>query len=416
VKKADIISVFLLSLIIVTAISLVYTGSTQTIASIQRQTKADELLQEKLAMRKAERDKTIRQNKKWAEKDKKLKEELKEYYVPLPVCKPHKPEPPEVKGIYVTGNMAGSTDHFNHLVDLLDSSELNTMVIDVKDDNGLMTYKSNIQIINDVEANSDVRIKDIHSFMNNLDGHNIYPIARIVTFKDRNLSAHRSDLSIQKKTGGIWRDHKGISWVNPYDKRVWDYDIAVAKEAALNGFKEIQFDYVRFPENGARVDAEAFFPGKDRKSKEDCIADFLTYAREQLKDYNVIISADVFGLTTSVSDDMDIGQSWKKISPEVEYISPMIYPSHYTAGNYGFSNPNAHPYEVVDGAVKDALKKDKNIKKSAVIRPWIQDFSLGQPRYSGQDVLKQIKALKNNGINGYLLWNAGNKYSEDVLR
>ena len=272
------------------------------------------------------------------------------------------------------------------------------MVIDVKDDNGLMTYKSNIQIINDVEANSDVRIKDIHSFMNNLDGHNIYPIARIVTFKDRNLSAHRSDLSIQKKTGGIWRDHKGISWVNPYDKRVWDYDIAVAKEAALNGFKEIQFDYVRFPENGARVDAEAFFPGKDRKSKEDCIADFLTYAREQLKDYNVIISADVFGLTTSVSDDMDIGQSWKKISPEVEYISPMIYPSHYTAGNYGFSNPNAHPYEVVDGAVKDALKKDKNIKKSAVIRPWIQDFSLGQPRYSGQDVLKQIKALKNNGI------------------
>ncbi len=415
-KRSGIIITILILLAIVSGIFFFYRENSSTAASIKNQLSSKELLQEKLDIQKTGRDETIRRNKELAEKDKALKEELKEYYVPLPEKKPQKPDPPVVKGIYVTGNIAGSKEHFEHLVDLLDNSDLNTMVIDVKDDNGLMSYKSGIQIVNEVDANKYVRIKDVHAFMNTLTSHNIYPIARIVTFKDRNLSEHRPDLSIRKKAGGIWRDRKGVSWVNPYDKRVWDYDIAIAKEAALNGFKEIQFDYVRFPENGARVDAEAFFPGQDGKSKEDCIADFLSYAREQLKGYNVIISADVFGLTTSVSDDMGIGQKWEKISPIVDYISPMIYPSHYYAGNYGFSNPNAHPYEVVDKAVKDAFKKDEGAEKSAVIRPWIQDFSLGTPRYTGEDLLKQVKALNDNGIKEYMLWNAGNKYSEDVLR
>lgn len=415
-KKTGIIGVLIILLVIISGILFLIKDNLSTEAYMDSKSSYNELLQEKLAMHKIERDETIQKIKEWDEKDKALKEKLKEYYVPLPMEKPKNPNPPVVKGIYVTGNIAGSTSHLEHLIDLLDNSELNTMVIDVKDDNGLMSYKSNIQIVNNVEANRYVRIRDIHSFMNTLEQHNIYPIARIVTFKDRNLSEHRPDLSIQKKTGGIWHDRKGVSWVNPYDKRVWDYDIAIAKEAALNGFKEIQFDYVRFPENGARVDAEAFFPGQNGKSKEDCIAEFLTYAKEQLKDYNVIISADVFGLTTSVEDDMNIGQKWEKISPVVDYISPMIYPSHYYTGNYGFDNPNAHPYEVVDKAIKDAFKKNNSLEKGAIIRPWIQDFTLGQPKYTGEDVLKQIKALNDNGIEGYMLWNAGNKYSEDILR
>lgn len=414
-KRSGIISLLFISLLIVSGMFFLSKDKSPTSAYMDSQSSYNELLQEKLAIRKAERGETLQKIKEWNEKDSALKEELKEYYVPLPKNEPLNPNPPVVKGIYVTGNIAGSNVHFEHLIDLLDKSELNAMVIDVKDDNGLMSYRSNIQAVNDVEANKYVRIRDINSFMNTLEDHQIYPIARIVTFKDKNLSEHRPDLSIQKKSGGIWRDRKGVSWVNPYDKRVWDYNIAIAKEAALNGFKEIQFDYVRFPENGTRVDAEAFFPGQNGKTKEDCIAEFLSYAREQLRDYNVIISADVFGLTTSVEDDMNIGQKWEKISPVVDYISPMIYPSHYYAGNYGFDNPNAHPYEVVDRAIKDALKKNEGLEKKAVIRPWIQDFTLGKPKYTGEDVLKQIKALNDNGIEGYMLWNAGNKYSEDVL-
>ncbi|WP_203227591.1 putative glycoside hydrolase [Calorimonas adulescens] len=413
-KITGILMVILFSLIL--AVLFLLKGYSKTGAYENNLPSYQELVDEKLVIHKADRDEALKKLNEWKENDKILREKLKEYYVPLPKEETPKPNPPIVKGIYVTGDIAGSKKNIEHLVDLLDNSELNTMVIDVKDDNGLMTYKSNIQIVNDVDANRYVRINDIQSFIKNLQEHNIYPIARIVTFKDRNLSEHRPDLSIQKKSGGIWRDRKGVSWVNPYDKRVWDYNIAIAKEAALNGFKEIQFDYVRFPENGTMVDAEAFFPGQDGKPKEDCIAEFLSYAKEQLKAYNVVISADVFGLTTSVEDDMNIGQKWEKISPAVDYISPMIYPSHYYSGNYGFDNPNAHPYEVIDRAIKDAIKKNEKLQKKAIIRPWIQDFTLGKPKYTGEDVLKQIKALKDNGIENYMLWNAGNKYSEDVFR
>lgn len=352
----------------------------------------------------------------WSRKNDALKEVLKEYYVPLPLGKAASHEVPIVRGIYVTGNTAGTAKYLNHLIDFLDHSDLNAMVIDVKDDNGLMTYKSDIEIVKSVQADRYVRIQDIKSLVSTLKNHDIYPIARIVTFKDSNLSGHYPDFAIQKKAGGVWHDNKGVSWVNPYDKRVWDYNVAIAKEAALNGFREIQFDYVRFPENGKKVDAEALFPGQNGVSKEDCISGFLAYASEQLKDYNVAVSADVFGLAASAEDDMNIGQKWEKISPVVDYICPMIYPSHYYSGNYGFSNPNAHPYEVVDRAIKDALKKSSGLKKMASIRPWIQDFTLGSPKYTGEDVLKEIKALSDNGIESYMLWNAGNTYSESVFK
>ena len=401
-------------LLIICAVSLAFNSHSSTI-TYSSQSLYRELFEEKQAINDAKRDKEIERRNEWNRRNEVLKETLKEYYVPLPLDKQNSFDVPVVKGIYVTGNTAGTPKYFNHLIDFLDRSELNAMVIDVKDDNGLITYESNIEIVESAEADRYVRIQDIKSFIQTLENHNIYPIARVVTFKDSNLCNHYPEFAIQKKSGGIWRDRNGVPWVNPYDKRVWDYNVAIAKEAALNGFKEIQFDYVRFPENGSKVDAEAFFPGKNDVSKEDCVAGFLAYARQQLKDYNVVISADVFGLTTSADDDMNIGQKWEKISPTVDYISPMIYPSHYYPGNYGFDNPNAHPYEVIDKAVKDALKKDAGLEKKAVIRPWIQDFTLGSPKYTGEDVLKQIKALNDNGIQGYMLWNAGNVYSENAF-
>jgi len=343
------------------------------------------------------------------------KKELGDLYVPLPPLKKEENPRVKVKGIYITGNTAGIPQKLDHLVQLVENTELNAMVIDVKDDDGLMTYESKIEMVNKTGANTKVRIKNIDELISNLKSKNIYPIARIVVFKDPNLSKNRPDLSIQKKTGGVWRDNKGVSWVNPYNKTVWDYNIAIAKEAALHGFREIQFDYIRFPENGKKVDREAYFPGQNGKSKEDNIAEFIAYAREQLKDYNVYVSVDVFGLVTAVKDDMGIGQKWEKIAPLVDYISPMVYPSHYGPYNYGFKNPNAHPYEVVYKALKDAKEKNSKLQTYAIVRPWIQDFNLGYPPYHANELRAQIKAVYDNGYEEWMVWNPNNKYSENAF-
>jgi len=326
--------------------------------------------------------------------------------------------PREVKGLYITGHTT-ATQKYGNLIDLLNKTELNSLVIDVKEDSGYVTYKSNVSQVKDVASDRKTFIKDIDALLYEADENNIYTIARIVTFKDPFYAGARTDIAMQKKTGGVWRDKKGVAWVDPYNKEVWEYNVAIAKEAAEKGFKEIQFDYVRFPENGKKVDQEVAFINPENKSKAEIIADFLAYAREELKDYPVYISADVFGLTTTVVDDMGIGQQWEFITPTVDYISPMMYPSHYGNGSYGLSIPDAYPYETIKYGLEDAIEKNNKVSNSgesvAVIRPWYQDFTAswvkGHITYGPEEILEQIKAGNELGINEYLIWNAGNSYS-----
>jgi hypothetical protein len=343
-----------------------------------------------------------------------LREELGYFYVPLPPEGQVENPSVRAKAIYLTGHTVGR-DRFYELLALVESTELNAVVIDVKNDHGMMSYPSEIEIVREVGANRSSPVKDIHKIMDELKERDIYPIARIVVFRDPHLSEQKPEWSIQKNGGGLWKDHKGFAWVNPYERNVWNYNIAIAKEAALMGFREIQFDYVRFPENAKRVDREAFYPGSNDMVKEDAIKEFLLYARDQLQEYNVRIAADVFGvIATSWGDSDQIGQNWEKIAPTVDYICPMIYPSHYGPGYFGFAVPDANPAGTVRNALSDAIKRNAPLSNPPIIRPWLQSFTApwvkGYIRYGVKEVRQQIDTALELGIDEFMIWNAGNNY------
>jgi len=335
------------------------------------------------------------------------------YYVTQGLRKdlrPVKKEPVKVKGVYMSGNAFNSTILFSYLIDLVDKTELNAIVIDMKDDDGFLTTNFDIKLARDLKVRFHKGI-DAEKNMKILLDKNIYPIARIVVFKDPSLAESKPEFALRCKDGTIWRDRKGLAWVDPHNKGVWEYTVDVAKEAAKMGFREIQFDYVRFPSDGNM--GNVVYPYADGRKKEDVIKDFLKFAREELEPYNVYISADVFGLTTMTKDDMGIGQKFEKVITEVDYVCPMIYPSHYGKGNYGFANPNAYPYEIVKNALLDGLEKVGD--SSVVIRPWLQDFNLGNPKYGANEVKAQMNATYDVGLEEWILWNARNRYTAGAL-
>lgn len=327
-------------------------------------------------------------------------------------------EAPKVKGIYVTAYSAGGS-RLSSLLDLVDKTELNSMVIDIKDDAGYITYKTDNATLQEL-GKPQPFIGDIDKLMTKLNEHEIYPIARIVVFKDTVLARKNPELSFRNKDGTVWKNGKGDSFVNPYSKEVWDYNIEVAKEAAKHGFKEIQFDYVRFPE-GFEKRADSLKYTKNELSRIDAVSEFVKYAREQLEPLGVKVSVDIFGYAASVPAAEGIGQDFVKISQNVDIICPMIYPSHYTTGWFGAKEPDLAPYQTIKGASEDTLKKLEPLgEEKPIIRPWIQDFTaswLGKghyTKYGKHEVEEQIRALKDLNIEEYLLWNANNRYTADV--
>ena len=328
---------------------------------------------------------------------------------------------PKVKGIYMTGYTVSMTERFNKLIDLVKTTELNAVVIDVKDDNGLMTYSSNLPDVGFTGANKNVRIKDIDAVMKILRDNNIYAIARIVTFKDRIAGDKYANLAVKNTSGGIWRDRHGMSWLNPYNRDSWDYLVDIAEEAAAKGFNEIQFDYVRFPTDGNTkiIDYGTTAAGK---SKAEAIAEFLSYGRERLSKMGVVVSADVFGLVTTATDDMRIGQHLESIARSVDVICPMVYPSHYGKGNYGVAEPDFEPYKIVNRSMsiaKGRIDAMEDVSRKAVLRPWLQDFTASYleryKRYGPAEVRAQIDAVYDAGSEEWLLWNAGNVFTSGAL-
>lgn len=325
---------------------------------------------------------------------------------------------PTVKGIYVTAYSAGGS-RMASLIDLLDKTELNSMVIDIKDDEGYITYKTDNAKLQQL-GHPQPFIKDIRKTMAALKQHKIYPIARIVVFKDTILAKKHPELSYVTKNGTVWKNGKGDSFVNPYRKEVWDYNIEIAKEAAKLGFKEIQFDYVRFPE-GFEKKAAALKFTKSEQSRVDIVSGFVEYAKKELAPLGVRVSVDIFGYAASVPAAEGIGQDFVKISNGVDVICPMIYPSHYSTGWFKQKDPDRAPYATIKGAMNDTHKKLNPLgDKKPIIRPWIQDFTaswLGKghyTKYGTAEVQAQIKALNDSGVQEYLLWSAGNKYTPGV--
>ena len=350
-----------------------------------------------------------------------LREELGPFFVSLPPLDAADNPRVKAKAIYLTGYTAANEKRFAELLELVEQTELNAMVIDVKNDSGLVTYHSDLEIVREVNSGKNAVIDDLEALLAELKRRDIYPIARIVVFRDPHLPEVKPEWAIQKQnSGGLWRDYGGFSWVNPYEKNVWDYNIAIAKEAALKGFREIQFDFVRFPENAKRVDREAVFPGSDGRTKADAIAQFLAYAGKQLAEYNVHLAADVFGvIATSDADADSIGQRWEKISPLVDYICPMVYPSHYSPGYFGFPVPDANPGGTVNRALRDAIKRNAPLAAPAIIRPWLQSFTAtwvkGHIGYGSAEIRAQIDAALALGIDEFMLWNAANRYAAGGL-
>jgi hypothetical protein len=303
------------------------------------------------------------------------------------------------------------------LLNLLDKTELNAMVIDVKDDLGNITYKTDNPELQKL-GSPQPYIKDINKLMATLKEHDIYPIARVVVFKDSVLAKKNPEYSFVQKDGTLWQNKNKDKFVNPYRKEVWEYNVEVAKEAAKLGFKEIQFDYVRFPE-GFEKKADGLKFTKNELSRVDIVTGFVEYAKKELEPLGVRVSVDIFGYAASVPAAEGIGQDFVKISNAVHVISPMIYPSHYSTGWFKQKDPDKAPYATIKGAMDDTHKKlDPLGDKKPIIRPWIQDFTaswLGKghyAKYGPAEVEAQIKALNDSGVKEYLLWNAGNKYSE----
>ncbi|RAV17300.1 putative glycoside hydrolase [Paenibacillus contaminans] len=338
--------------------------------------------------------------------------------VPIPSGGNQSKEEVKAKGIYVSGRMAASGS-FQQLLDLVDRTDLNAMVIDMKNDSGQFIFPSSIPLAEQIGATESPMIPSPEAWMQRLKARNIYSIARIVAFKDPYLAVQRPDFAMRTKDGNAWQDARGVLWIDPYNEEVWDYNIAIAKEAARIGFDEIQFDYVRFPENGQKVDREVQYQNPHGWSKAKAIEAFLSKVKEGLKGTDVFVSADVFGLTTSSSTDMGIGQEWSKIAKHVDVISPMIYPSHYGKGVYGIANPDQEPYLTVRQAVSDALAKNDEVfrlnGKSPAIRPWFQAFTAtwlpSHQRYGAAAIKEQILAAKELGLEQFMLWNPACKYA-----
>lgn len=334
---------------------------------------------------------------------------------PTVVARDPQPDAVKVKGIYVTAYSAGG-ERMATLLDLLDKTELNAMVIDLKDDAGYITYKTENEKLKKLGTPQRF-IKDISKLITTLKEHEVYPIARIVVFKDSVLAKNHPNLSFVNKDGTVWQNSKKDRFVNPYMKEVWEYNVELAKEAAQLGFKEIQFDYVRFPE-GFEKKADGLKFTKSELSRVDIVAGFVEYARKELEPLGVRVSVDIFGYAASVPAAEGIGQDFVKISNAVHVISPMVYPSHYSTGWYNQKDPDRAPYEIIKGSMEDTHKKLEPLgENKPIIRPWIQDFTaswLGKGhylKYGAAEVNAQIKALTDTGIDEYLLWNAGNKYT-----
>jgi len=315
---------------------------------------------------------------------------------------------PIVRGLYVNRFAAQSAKRMHKLIAIADSTEVNALVIDVKDEFGL-NIPSQDPMLRKNAGTAGV-IPNVKQLLDTLKAHDILAIARIVTFKDSVAARANPDHVIRKPDGTPWHDKQGLTWVNPYDEEIWEYDLRVAEEAVKLGFGEVQFDYIRFPEPYKSLPPQVF-PNQKGRSKPDVLAQFLKAANARIDKLGARTTADIFGLVTTVGGPLEIGQEWEKVSPAVDVVLPMTYPSHYPHGAFNLARPNAEPYQVQFKAINRARERDAKLGlKGERVRPWIQAFSLGQPKYDASHVKDQMRGIYDAGYNGWVWWHPGSVY------
>jgi len=340
------------------------------------------------------------------------------YVLPEPLFNSLPPAPP-IKALYVNAWAFGSPKLW-HLVRLADSTEVNAFVVDVKDDTGCLLYDSRVEVARQIGATGCIRARDARARLDTLKAHDIYAIARIVVAKDPLLAERRPQWSVQQRdVGGLWRDRIGSAWVDAYNDSVWIYAAQLAEEAVHMGFDEVQFDYVRFPDEPKEAMANAVFPSRRKgETQRSAVRASVAMIVQRLEPLGVPVTFDIFGLTASATGDLGIGQVWEDFTSVADVVLPMVYPSHYYPGSYGYARPNANPYAIVKNALREAIERSRTQAKSAAIRPFLQGFTLGRrlPRYTPHEIREQIRAAEELGIESWVLWNPRSVYQRDSFR
>lgn len=329
----------------------------------------------------------------------------------------HQKTPESVKAIYMTSWVAGTPKWRTELVDFIKKTEINSIVIDIKDYTGMLAFDTDSALIKSV-GSEEIRVRDLKDFIKILHDNKIYTIARITVFQDPFYAKYNPKIAVQTKAGLTWKDKKGLSYVDPSAEEFWNYTVAIAKSAEKIGFDELNFDYIRFPSDGNMRDI--YFPMSSRATttsvdlpvvKELLLENFFKYLRQELKNVGVPMSADVFGMTMTNYDGLNIGQVLERIYPYFDYISPMVYPSHYPSTFQGFKNPAAYPYEVVKYSMDRGVARMNAASSSPLkLRPWLQDFDLGAT-YDATKIRAQIKATYDSGLTSWMMWDPSNEYT-----
>lgn len=332
----------------------------------------------------------------------------------------HLETPEIVRGIYMTSCVAATPGLRSRLVNLMEETELNSIVIDVKDYSGIISFDGGSGLSNGGNGSGCV-VPDMKEFVKSLHEKNIYTIARITVFQDPYYTQKRPDLAIKRTSdGSVWKDRKGLSFIDAGAKEFWDYIVKISKESYAIGFDELNFDYIRFPSDGDMKDI--YYPFSEKRvvanpdlGKAEVVREFFKYLNANLKDTGAVLSADLFGMITTNTDDLNIGQILEYAEPYFDFICPMVYPSHYPKGFNNYQNVNNYPYEIVKFSMDEAIKRLAAASSTpAKLRPWLQDFDY-PITYTAEMVRVQKQAVYDAGLFSWLLWDPSNKYTREAL-
>lgn len=352
------------------------------------------------------------------EDDKKEKEELQISHIETP---------DSVKAVYMTACAAGTSSFRKNILSLVDDTEINSVVIDIKDYSGTISFSLSEDLMRENEGSQGCRVKDMREFVDMLHDRDVYVIGRITAFQDPVYAKKNPNFAVQKNSDKtVWADNKGISFVDPGTKQFWDYLIRIGSESYKAGFDELNYDYIRYPSDGNMRDI--YYPVSDGQEKDVVIRQFFEYLNNQLEETDAIVSADIFGMTTTARNHLNIGQRLEDALATFDYVAPMVYPSHYPDGYQGYGNPAAHPYEIVKYSMGTAVLRAQNMAQSTTtpetirnhvskdqLRPWLQDFDLGAD-YTADMVRAQIQATYDVGLDSWMLWDPRNQYTRGALQ
>ncbi len=318
----------------------------------------------------------------------------------------------QIRAVYVAENVVADDEQWERILDLAESTEINAVVLDVKNSSGMVLYDTDVELAIEIGARNPVI--DLQARLADLQDRDIYAIARLVVFEDPMLAGARPEHAIKTfDTGASWTTWDGRAWVNSFDQQVWTYNIDIATEVAAAGFDEILLDYVRFPTDGP-VEVADYGAPVNTESRTAAISEFLSQTRAALAPNGSTLAVSVVGVTLWDESDNGIGQDLDVIVPLVDVVNPMIYPSHFSPGTFGYDFPNDHPYGVVRINLEHVGER---FGASAFkFRPWLQDFSSGLGiDYGTEEVRAQIDAAGEFGTAGWMLWNDSSVYSEGAL-